>query len=86
MIRTAMLAILTILLIGCQPAAVKREPVQESLADKEAYWKSKVGSATYDDVVSWLGPPAYKNAETDESFAAVWVSNSSWIGTVRVWR
>jgi hypothetical protein len=86
MIRTAILAILTILIMGCQLAAVKTEPEKETLADKEAYWDSRAGSATYDDVVSWLGPPAYKNAETDESFAAVWVSNSSWIGTVGVWR
>jgi len=72
MIRTAMLAILTILLMGCQLAAVKTEPEKETLASKEAYWDLRAGSATYDDVVAQLGPPVYKKSQTDKSFTAEW--------------
>ena len=48
MIRTAILAILTILIMGCQLAAVKTEPEKETLADKEAYWDSRAGGQPFD--------------------------------------
>jgi hypothetical protein len=42
-------------------------------AKKDAYWKSQIGVAKYDDVVARLGPPAAKETLSDKSVVAKWV-------------
>jgi len=42
-------------------------------AKKDAYWKSQIGIAKYDDVVAQLGPPAVKETLSDKSVVAKWV-------------
>jgi hypothetical protein len=44
---------------------------------QETYWNAQIGVATYNDVVTRLGPPTSKEALSDKSVVAKW-ERTSW--------
>jgi len=52
---------------------------------KENYWKSQIGVAKYDDVVTRLGPPTARETLSDKSFVAKWVRTSQTVSQTDLW-
>lgn len=66
---------LLVITAGCTSAGKQRE----------AYWNSRLGSATYDDVAAQLGPPAAKETLSDKSIVAKWIRRSQSVNSSELW-
>ena len=67
--------VLVLFMTGCTSTGQK----------KENYWKTQIGVAKYDDVVTRLGPPVSKETLSDRSFVAKWVRTSQTVGRTDLW-
>ncbi len=67
--------VLVLFMTGCTSTGQK----------KENYWKSQIGVAKYDDVVTRLGPPTARETLSDKSFVAKWVRTSQTVSQTDLW-